>query len=203
MSYGFRSESSSGIVQIDDSFQNFVLAQEGTASGDFFDIPLVDNFVNVIAMVRVAYNSTFFLKSFDNNINDNPNFEYRIYAKQPLNQQTSGHGIIVNDFNGNRVFDSGVKKLNVEAVHYLNLSDLFSEITYPSVGYRPWVGIGCLETTGFRPSGQPNLPSSIMALGIQQNTNNSVRFFQDRVGLGPFGANAFWGGGTKSIIIGD
>jgi hypothetical protein len=197
MSYGFRSESSSGIVQIDDSFQNFVLVQEGVASGNFFNISLVDQPQNIMAMVRLSAGQEFFTKS-----NANPSFDYRIYARQSLNRQLSGHGIIVNDASGNRVFDSGVKKLNVSAVHYLNLAGLTSQVTYPSVGFRPYIGIGCLETTGV--IGQPMVQGILNALHFRQNADNSVTFFQKGfAGAPPQLVGSFWGGGTKSIIIGD
>lgn len=195
MSFGFKSISETGTVQIDDNFQNFVLVQEGVASGNFHNIALVDQPQNVIAMVRVAAGQEFYTKS-----NTNVAFDFRIYARQSLNQQAGGHGIIVNDGSGNRVFDSGVKKLNVSAAHYLNLTDFASEATFPSVGFRPYVGIACLETTGSIANAPVN--GLIIALVMQQNADNSVRFFQKPVGGFP-NFNAFWGSGTKSVILGD
>lgn len=197
MSFGFRSISSGGIAQIDGGFQNFVLVQSGVASGNFYNIPLVDQPQNIIAMVRINYGQQFFTKS-----STNPSYEYRIYARQNLNQQQGGHGIVVNNSSGIRVFDSGVKKLNVRAVHYLTLTNLLSQATFPSVGFRPFVGIGCLETTG-AVSQNPVMPGMLRALFFQQNANNTVTFLQNFFAGAPPGLNAFWGGGTKSIILGD
>lgn len=196
MTYGFKSISSTNFAQIDDSFENFVLVQEGVASGNFYNVPLVDSIQNVIVMVRLAYGNTFFTKS-----TTNPSYEYRVYARQQLNQQNGGHGLIVNNSAGVRIFDSGVKKLNVRAVHYLTLSDGFSQVTYPSVGFRPWVGIGCLETTGW--IGQPFVQVFLLALFLQQNSNDTVTFFQQPIASAPLSFTGFWGGGTKSVIIGD
>lgn len=197
MSFGFKSISQTGIVQIDDDFQNFVLVQEGVASGNFYNISLVDQPQNIMAMIRLSAGQEFFTKSSANH-----NFDFRIYARQPLNRQLTGHGIIVNDGAGNRVFDSGVKKLNVSAVHYLNLAGLTSQITYPSVGFRPYVGIGCLETTGV--TGQPFVQGILNALHFRQNADDTVTFFQKGFAGAPSQlVGAFWGGGTKSVILGN
>jgi len=120
-----------------------------------------------------------------------------------LSQNQCNKKINVNNSSGVRVFDSAPNKLKVPYVSYITLPNVTSQVTVSSPGFRPWIGISMLTSTG----GAGELPgglTNLMGVCAQQNNNDSVTFLQQSVARIPVVYNgAYWGNYARSVIFGE
>lgn len=178
MSYGFRSISSSGFVQIDDSFSNFTLLQSGVAVGSFLNISYPSVPTQVFGFVKIPLGSAFYITS---GAGSTP-YEYRIYARNEDIPASISYGMRVRSASNAVVFDSGTQKVRVASASYGLFSGTSGSITIPSPGFHPFFAVaGASGITGgaFIPPGL----TAIFGVTATQNGNFSVTFQIQQVGV--------------------
>jgi len=208
MTYGFRSISSGGFVQIDDSFSNFTLLQSGVATGSFLNISYPSSPVQVFGMIKIPIGAFFDVRNgarinvSGGNFGTQIPYDYRIYARNQDFPASINQGIKVFNSSGQTIFDSGVLKVQADAVAYGTFSGFSNSIVIPSVGYHPWIAVcGASGDTGVA----QNPPSLSLIIGVaaQQNANFSVNFTTIVVGAIPFGVTiGTFQPLTKPLILG-
>ena len=179
MSYGFKSISSSGFVQIDDLYSNYTLLQSGFASGSFENIgyPAVAGLI--IGMVRIGFGNTFRFNSGSSG----GAYEYRIYARNEDIPASISNGIRILTPSSRVVFDSGVRKLQIALATYGLFSGSSAPITLPSVGYHPFFAVA--GASGIVAAVAQGNRTGLLGPIATQNANLSVTFSIAQVGSIP------------------
>jgi hypothetical protein len=179
MTYGFKSISSAGFVQIDDLYSNYTLLQSGTASGNFGNISFPAVSGETMALVKIGIGHVFDII----NGSSGGNYEYRIYARNQDIPAAINNGIKVFSPSGAVVFDSGVRKVQVATASYGLFSTSSSPITLPSPGYHPYFAIaGASGVVGAAIAGQF---TALLGPRATQNADLSVTFQVQQVGQIP------------------
>ena len=178
MSYGFKSISSAGFVQIDDSYSNYTLLQSGFATGSFGNISYPAVAGEVMAMVKIGIGHVFDVV----NGSSGGAYEYRIYARNQDIPASLTNGMRIRSSSNFVVFDSGVRKLQVAVASY-GLFSIGSSITLPSPGYHPWFAIA--GASGIVASAYNNMFTALLGPRATQNSNLSVTFQVQTVGQIP------------------
>jgi hypothetical protein len=179
MSYGFKSISSAGFVQIDDLYSNYTLLQSGTASGNFGNISFPAVSGETMALVKIGIGNVFDVI----NGSSGGNYEYRIYARNQDIPASITNGIRILSPSNFVVFDSGVRKVQVATASYGLFSISSSAITLPSPGYHPYFAIaGASGVVATAIAGQL---TALLGPRATQNADFSVTFQVQQVGLIP------------------
>jgi len=198
MSYGFRSISQSGFVQIDDSFQNYSLIESGVALGFIGNTSSAAIQVNNLLTVQIPINAEFW---YQEGCGSSTPYNYRVYSLGQTSNSGS-QGMVVRNASSQVVFDSRSSSLFVDFASYFSFDASSPQsFTTPSVGYRPYVVASqSRDIVGFVPAGG-GIGAFIIAVTFIQNSNLTVTFRNRTVSLIP-GVTQFRNAPiTKSILL--
>jgi len=177
MSFGFKSISNAGFVQIDDLYSNYTLLQSGTVVNSGMPSAPAES----IIMVRLAINTVTF--------NFSGTYEYRIFVKKSSVATASGYGMKVMTGSSEVVFDSDIVALKIDyaTMFFFNPNIQLHSITVPSQGYLPWfVGAASTGYVRFFATGNPNRPTGAVGPVAVQNSDLSLKFELRVVAQFPF-----------------
>lgn len=211
MSYGLQIQSSSGYVQIDETYANSGLIQSGTTTTGT-RVSVSGGLDKCLVFVKIPYgksitrsywSSTEFSTYPGHSSDTNYSYEYRVFKNLTQQPTLNGYGLYVFNQTSNLVFSSNYRYSRIAAaanfVIPVNDTNYQTNITIPSIGVQPWILLNTLYTAGLADSGS-NF-SYVMNVIATLQSNGNVNAFIDVVSNGPYVATSWVNDGSRTLLL--
>lgn len=211
MTYGFRSISSSGYVQIDDTYSNYGLYQAGSVSSVYIDAQSPNlvvygcgNDAVLAVQAPVGYSVFGWARASGGTLSayvcTSPYFttvKYRVYSKYSIFGAVSGYGMVINNSSGSRVYDTNHKVMSVSVNGIVNAD--YPDAAF-SVDTDSYVVFHTLYDSRLEYAGFSDI-SNMYGMAARWDSANYVSFISELYGIGPPVASPEYYGGLRSIVI--